>query len=55
MIESMLSCRKVQVPPGLYVRYRAELEPFAVPDDGEAGVAGELFARLPGRGGGRAD
>ena len=48
MIESMLCGRKVRVPPGLYARYRAELEPFAVPDGGSGG-AGELFARPPGR------
>ena len=48
MIESMLSARKVRVPPGLYARYRAELEPYAVPD---AGDDGELFARLTPAGG----
>jgi uncharacterized protein YecE (DUF72 family) len=53
MIESMLSGRKVRVPPGLYARYRAELEPYAVPDPGGDG---ELFARVPPAGGGsRAD
>ena len=45
MLESMLSGRKVRVPPGLYARYRTELEPFALPDPGEAGGDGELFAR----------
>ncbi len=50
MIESMLSGRKVRVPPGLYAKYRAELDRFATPD---AGGDGELFARLtPGPRGG---
>jgi uncharacterized protein YecE (DUF72 family) len=52
MIQSMLSGRKVRVPPGLYARYRTELEPFAVPDPGDDG---ELFARLPPSGGDRTD
>lgn len=52
MIESMLSGRRARVPPGLYARYRAELEPFAVPD---SGGDGELFARLQPQGGPRAD
>lgn len=52
MIESMLSGRKVRVPPGLFAKYRAELEPFAVPD---AGGDGELFARVTAPGGSRAD
>ncbi|HXJ22946.1 MAG TPA: DUF72 domain-containing protein [Polyangia bacterium] len=48
MIESMLSGRKVRVPPALFARYREALEPFALPDPGDDG---ELFAR----GGRRAD
>ncbi|HVT09788.1 MAG TPA: DUF72 domain-containing protein [Polyangia bacterium] len=55
MIESMLSGRKVRVPPGLFARYRAQLEAHAVPDGGEAGAAGELFARAPDKGPGRAE
>ncbi len=42
MIEGMLSQRKVRVPPTLYARYRAALEPFALPDHADDG---ELFAR----------
>ena len=41
MIESLLWDRKVPVPPGLYARYRSELEPFALPDLPDQG---ELFA-----------
>jgi uncharacterized protein YecE (DUF72 family) len=45
MIESMLSGRKVRVPPALFARYRDTLEPFAVPDPGDDG---ELFTRGAG-------
>ena len=44
MIESMLSGRKVRLPPSLFARYRDTLEPFAVPDPGDDG---ELFTRGP--------
>jgi uncharacterized protein YecE (DUF72 family) len=45
MIESMLSGRRVRVPPALFARYRDTLEPFAVPDPGDDG---ELFTRGSG-------
>jgi uncharacterized protein YecE (DUF72 family) len=52
MIESMLSGRKVRVPPGVFAKYRAELEPYAVPDGGDDGA---LFARVTAPGGSHAD
>jgi hypothetical protein len=52
MMESMLSGRKVRVPPGLLARYRAELAPFAVADAGDDGA---LFARASKLGGSRED
>jgi uncharacterized protein YecE (DUF72 family) len=50
MIEAMLQDQdkdheKVPLPPTLFARYRAELEPFAVPDRAVAD-SGELFADL---------
>src|SRR3569623_616325 len=42
IIEPMLAHQKVKLPPTLIARYRAELEPFAVPDAGDDGA---LFAR----------
>src|SRR3569623_1263069 len=41
IIEPMLAHQKVRLPPTLIARYRAELEPFAVPDPGDDGA---LFA-----------
>jgi uncharacterized protein YecE (DUF72 family) len=43
MLEAMLADEKVPLPPTLFARYRALLEPFAVPDRAEAD-SGELFA-----------
>jgi uncharacterized protein YecE (DUF72 family) len=45
MIEGMLWERKARVPPTLFARYRAALEPFAVPE--EVRDDGELFAPRP--------
>ncbi len=45
MIEGMLSQRKARLPPSLFARYRAALEPYAIPD--RADDDGELFARRP--------
>ena len=41
IIEAMLAHHKIKLPPTLFARYRAELEPFAVPDPGDDGA---LFA-----------
>jgi uncharacterized protein YecE (DUF72 family) len=46
MIESMLSGRKVRVPPSLFARYPDALGPYALPDPGDDG---ELFTRGSGR------
>jgi uncharacterized protein YecE (DUF72 family) len=43
MIEGMLWGRKARVPPTLFAKYRAALEPFAIPE--EARDDGALFAR----------
>jgi uncharacterized protein YecE (DUF72 family) len=45
MIEGMLWERKARVPPTLFAKYRAALEPFTVPE--EVRDDGELFAPRP--------